>query len=97
MRVYIKTQKGFRLLTRLDSHAINRNEYGGIGALDTSARIMVHAYLRWPRDHLLARRIFLEGTTPLYLDLNLNPELRRPVTAVRKLNLIRLTQAQYGG
>lgn len=61
VQVYIKTQKGFRLLTRLDSHAVNRNEYGGIGALDTSARIMVQAYLRWPHDHLLARRIFLEG------------------------------------
>jgi len=76
VQVYIATQKGFRLLTRLDSHAVNRHEYGGIGALATTARIKVKAYLRWPHDHILARRIFLEGEIALP-----GPKFERTVVA----------------
>ena len=66
VQVYIATPQGYRLLTRLDSHAVNRNEYGGIGPLDSDAKVMVQAYLRWPHDHLLAKAVYLEqqGTLP---------------------------------
>jgi hypothetical protein len=66
VQCFIKSKKGWRLLTRLESHAISRFEYGAVGPLQASDEFRIEAYLPWPDDGVLIRRFLLvpQGQVP---------------------------------
>ena len=56
IQCFIKKPSGWRLLSRLESHAVSRFEYGDVGTLSASDEFRVEAYLPWPDDGILVRR-----------------------------------------
>ena len=59
VQVFVKTPQNWRLLSRLESHAVNRFEFGDIGPLSSDATYKIEAYMRWPHDDILIRTNYL--------------------------------------
>jgi hypothetical protein len=59
IQVFKRTPHGWRMLSRLQSHAGDRYEYGEVGPLDVGDQIRIEAYMLWPNHEILVRRVHL--------------------------------------
>ena len=59
IQVFLKTGKTWRMLSRLESHAESRYEYGELGPLSKQDLFKIEAYMLWPNADVLVRRIHL--------------------------------------
>jgi len=59
VQVFLKTPTAWRMLTRLESHAVSRFEYGEVGTLTKQDFLKIEAYMLWPNADVLVRRIHL--------------------------------------